>query len=337
MKEILKSVPAYALPKEQQVDHFFPHASKAFLGYYIPLFEATSVSDQDHEDNNIGIQKKVMGRTSLGLSGRDTFCVMTNRANDLDLLYIPLMFDMNEVMEVIEQAWKPRDRKTDPDNLHMYRYDSIMRWAVPANNDEAYEKVKKTHEADGEWGPKHILFWLTKDREVLGFDFKKVFPKTYAMLQSGKYRWFQYKSGVLRIIIGPGKGYDKRSFESNQVLKTWKYDVESFHEMMCVMEASWVCDGQDLSPDVHLDEFYHVVEVSIAPTLATDSQCIVISTCNEVKKLVTTLALTDDPNGKPVLYSGHDDGTLIKWSLEKDVEVWSKQIYPDGDIGAMVS
>ena len=36
------------------------------------------------------------------------------------------------------------------------------------------------------------------------------------------------------------------------------------------------------------------------------------------------------PNGKPVLYSGHDDGTLIKWSLEKDVEVWSKQIYPDG-------
>ena len=33
MKEMLKSVPAYALPKDQQVDHFFPHASKAFLGY----------------------------------------------------------------------------------------------------------------------------------------------------------------------------------------------------------------------------------------------------------------------------------------------------------------
>jgi hypothetical protein len=114
------------------------------------------------------------------------------------------------------------------------------------------------------------------------------------------------------------------------VLKTWKYGFESFHDMLCVVEASWVRDGQDLSPDVYLDEFDHVVEVSIAPTLATDSQCIEISTCNELKKFVTALALTDDPSGKPILYSGHDDGTLIKWSLENDVEVWSKQIYADG-------
>jgi hypothetical protein len=56
----------------------------------------------------------------------------------------------------------------------------------------------------------------------------------------------------------------------------------------------------------------------------------VISSCRDLKKLVTVLAITEDPNGKPILYSGHDGGTLTEWSLEKDTKIWSKQIYADG-------
>mmetsp|Transcript_14352 Transcript_14352/g.26940 ORF Transcript_14352/g.26940 Transcript_14352/m.26940 type:complete len:200 (-) Transcript_14352:196-795(-) len=37
-KEEWKQVPAYSLPKEQQVDYYFPNFSKIFLGHYVPLF-----------------------------------------------------------------------------------------------------------------------------------------------------------------------------------------------------------------------------------------------------------------------------------------------------------
>ena len=98
-----------------------------------------------------------------------------------------------------------------------------------------------------------------------------------------------------------------------------------------MVEASWWHNGQELSPHVHLEEFDTVDDkLSIAPTLATEKECLLISSCDKLKKLVTTLAITEDPNGKPVLYSGHDDGTLTKWSLEEDTEIWSRQIYADG-------
>ena len=31
-----------------------------------------------------------------------------------------------------------------------------------------------------------------------------------------------------------------------------------------------------------------------------------------------------------VLYSGHHDGALTKWSLDSNEEIWSKSIYADG-------
>ena len=186
---------------------------------------------------------------------------MENSTQSQDLLYAPAMFDLNELLEVVERAWLPREKKSDPDKLDRYRYDSIMRWTVPAYDDNTYEEVKKIHKESEPWGPKRILFRLRKRRKLSGFDFKKVFPKTYAMLRSGKYRWFQYKKGILRVIVGPGKGHDNRNFESSQVLKTWKYDFESFHDLLCVVEASWVHDGQELSPYAYLDEFDNVVKL----------------------------------------------------------------------------
>ncbi len=121
------------------------------------------------------------------------------------------------------------------------------------------------------------------------------------MLRSGKYRWFQYKKSILHVIVGTGKGYDRHGFESNQILKAWKYDFESFHELLCVVEASWMHNGIELSPDAHLDEFDNVVERPLMPILVSDEECKIIYSCTEPKKLVTALALTEDPDKKPVL------------------------------------
>jgi hypothetical protein len=56
---------------------------------------------------------------------------------------------------------------------------------------------------------------------------------------------------------------------------------------------------------------------------------LLVSASSDVKKLVTALAIVDE-NGRPILYSGHDDGILVKWSLDKNEVIWSKQIYVDG-------
>lgn len=49
------------------------------------------------------------------------------------------------------------------------------------------------------------------------------------MIQSNKFRWFQYKKGELRVIIGNGRGLDKGQCDSTQVLRKWKRDFASFH------------------------------------------------------------------------------------------------------------
>ena len=57
---------------------------------------------------------------------------------------------------------------------------------------------------------------------------------------------------------------------------------------------------------------------------------IIITNSGDKKELVTALAISEEKGGKTVLYSGHDDGTLNKWNLDDDSQIWSKQIYPDG-------
>ena len=49
MMEDLKAVPAYQLPVDKQVDSYFPYASKAFLGFYVPVF--TGVEPNGGYDN----------------------------------------------------------------------------------------------------------------------------------------------------------------------------------------------------------------------------------------------------------------------------------------------
>lgn len=343
MTKAFQSVPAYHLPKDQRVDNFFPNASRAFLGYYLPLFTKQKEDsqhddhDDDHDDDTMspphdgGIDKKVMGCTIMGCFHRSSFCAMENRTRSQDLLYSPYKFDPTELLQVIEKAWEPRDRKSDEDDLSRYRYDSICRLVVPAHDDEAYKEATSMRQKSRLCGPVCLVVRLNDDRKASAFDFSKVFPKTYAMLRSGKHRWFQYKKGVLRVLMGRGKGHDRRQFESIQVLKTWKHDLESFHDLLCLVEASWVWNGRELNVEDFIDGIDDDVDpIPVdAPTFVAEKDCSILSSCMQLEKLVTCLAMTDDPDGRAVLYSGHDDGTLTKWFLEDDTEIWTEQLYPN--------
>ncbi|KAL3780650.1 hypothetical protein HJC23_000120 [Cyclotella cryptica] len=91
MTVALNSVPAYHLPKEQQVD-FFPNASKAFLGYYVRLFHESDCSDVNPQ-NDMGVDRKVMGCVTVGLASKNLFCSMESRDQSTDLLYTSYLFD----------------------------------------------------------------------------------------------------------------------------------------------------------------------------------------------------------------------------------------------------
>ena len=337
MMEDLKAVPAYQLPVDKQVDSYFPYASKAFLGFYVPVF--TGVEPNGGYD--IGENERVMGSLTFGLSSKirseeDTvFVSMEDRTSSSDVLFCPSKIEPTELLQVVDKAWKPRDRNADTDGLGSTRFDFISRWVVAADNDVAYERISGMIEDETPYGPKTLLFRLAKNRKQSAFQFEKVFPKTYAQLQCDKFRWIQYKKGVLRVVVGRGVGKDSRQFEGKQVLRTWRYDFKSFHEMLCAVEASWKWEGRELTADTVIPEFDTDLGPSNPlpkepPCLGKQEDAIVISKCNNRKKLVTALAITEESDGKSVLYSGHDDGTLTKWSLDSNEEIWNKRIYADG-------
>ena len=334
MKKEIQSVSAYSFSKEKQIDSYFPNASKAFTGNYVPIFESKNSSEDDEIIANFN--KRNIGPISIGLSSwvtdtDKTFCSMEDRTASSDLLFCPSTMDPNEFFQTAEKAWKPRDPEDDPDNLSHIRYDYISRWLIPGDDEESYKRISKFHEESGSFGPKFLLFRTNQEEcKQSGFDFAKVFPKTFSMLTCGKFRWFQYNKGVLRVIVGRGKGGSFRHFEAPQVLKTWKRNFESFHELLCAVEASWVYKGKDMDAETIIPPFDSDVGPLIKePTvLASSKDVTVISKCNNKKKLVTALALSEE-DGKAVLYSGHNDGTLSKWSLLDNELLWTKQVYVD--------
>jgi hypothetical protein len=166
------------------------------------------------------------------------------------------------------------------------------------------------------------------------FDFCKAFPLTTGQVTNGKFRWIQYKTGILRILVGRATGRFHRDFDDHQVLKEWKTDFCTMHELLCAVESSWSYQREKLTADTFLDEF----DVDLGPSnpdpiepvcLGTARDAVVINHGSDLKKLVTALAIAAEADGKMVLYSGHDDGTLAKWSLDCNTEVWSRQAYVD--------
>jgi len=104
-------------------------------------------------------------------------------------------------------------------------------------------------------------------------------------------------------------------------LKNWRYDFESFHELLCAVETSWVWNGKDLKANMFSPKFDSDLGPSHPdPTkpfsLGKKEDCVIIAQRSELKKMITALAITEekekDNKTKTVLYSGHGDGTLSK-------------------------
>ena len=122
----LKAVPAYNLPKDQQVDAHFPHLSKVFLGKYVPILE----SEKDEDDCDVHgycdsrIGSVCLGKYACGRSEKDTpFSYIQGRTMDEDVLFCPVVMHPNEFLQVANEAWTPRDPDNDPDKLDQYHID----------------------------------------------------------------------------------------------------------------------------------------------------------------------------------------------------------------------
>jgi hypothetical protein len=227
VQNALKSVPTYGIAKEEQIDHFFPHASRAFL-------------------------RGGIGSSTLGFmednSVQGTFCTIENRGLTQDLLLCPAkQFNLNELFQVIDKVWGKTSRAGE----------NIQRWICAADKDEQYKRMKKDakKQSGGFWGGAEVkVYRLPKDGKKSSFDFDQICPKTYAMLSSGKHRWFQYKHGVLRVMVGRANGHDNRQVERKQILKTWSYKFTTLHELLSAVEASWFWEGKELTPDACLPD-----------------------------------------------------------------------------------
>jgi hypothetical protein len=372
LRNEFKAVPAFKLSKDQQIDAYYPHLSKIFMGKYVPVLSQKELKDtssgagseNDDENNDdddddphehaANENKNVIGSIIWGKYAcikfeKDTpFCAIENKDMSNDLLICPSVMEPNEFLQVAEKAWTPRDRNDDQDKLEMYRYDSISRFLIRSDDDEGYKNLKEMILNDSGFGSKKVIFRLSKSKESLtnananstnhsskpAFDFEKVFPNTYAMLTNNMFRWFQYRKGVLRVIAGRAVGHHHRDFQSEQILRTWKHKFESFHELLCAVEASWVWKGKHMGPRMFLPQIDDDLRPSNPPPqplpcFGKDKDFVTVKSNSDLNKLVTALAITEEGE-KTILYSGHDDGTLCKWCLDDNTELWSKQIYTNG-------
>ena len=338
----IEAVPAFHLPTEKRIDAVFPNFSRAFLGRYVPLFEETKENQNLNKFYGTHNAECVMRSSSLGLSSRirseqDTvFSTIENSTGTQDVFFAGEPFtDLDEFLLVAERAWSPRDRTNDPDRVENFRYECISRFVFPAGpeGDVPYDRCTM----DLGEGNGFLFSRLTNEEksDKPSFRFAEVFPKTHSNLTSGKFRWIKYSKGVLRILVGRGKDRDGRGFARHQVLRKWDRKFESLHELLCAVEASWVYDGSELLADTVIKD----VDDDLSPSdpgptepesFGKKTDCVVISKSNDfTKKFVTALQVVIEHDNKPVLYSGHNDGTLVKWDLTSNEVIWRKQVYAD--------
>lgn len=302
----MKKVPAYNLPKDQQIDAHYPSYAKAFLS-------------------------RSLASATLGLSSRvtrdddSTFSSMESASSGNDILFCPLPFsDMDVFLTLVEEGFA--NDYTEGGNI---RSSYISRWPLPPTP-KGKETADALQEADDEvagsfWaqcGPKRVYLYRDSVRaNTDGFTFAKVFPKTHAQLTSGRFRWIKYQKGVLKVNVGRGTGDDNRSAKKSQTLRQWKGPFSSLHDLFCAVEASWAMPGQpsvdlggtllpqhdnDLGPSKPLPPD--------PPVLGQKADAMILSGPNKLAR-VTALAIVGESGDATTLYSGHEDGSLRRWNL----------------------
>lgn len=118
---------------------------------------------------------------------------------------------------------------------------------------------------------------------------------------------------------------DNRDFGSAQVLRTWRRQFTSLHELLCAVEASWVYKNNELAadfvfPNWNVDLGPSRPGPTVPPLLGKPDDAVILVEGNGKSNLVTALAIAEE-NGKGVLYSGHADGVLAKWCLEDNTKI----------------
>lgn len=251
----LQSVPAFALAKDAQMDAFYPNFAKSFLGGYVPVVSG----DNKGMAPSTAVGSSILGYSSCFASRIDTtFAAMEDATCSTDLMFAPAPFqDLNEFFKVAEESWVPKDPSENKD-LSEYRYNGVSRWVLPKGEqgDAHYKRFQDT--LAGHSFQKYLLYRQEDGDDASGkthFDFVKAFPKTAAQLTTGKFRWISYKKGILRVLVGRGRGAHSRGFSSEQTLRTWKRPFSSLHELFCAVETSWTYEGKELDSDTYLEAF----------------------------------------------------------------------------------
>ena len=173
-----------------------------------------------------------------------------------------------------------------------------------------------------------------------------MFPRTAEQLSNGRCRWVKYSRGTLEVAIGHGTGRKLRDPCSGNVLRKWEAPFETLHDLMCAVECSWVMPGSPSSPapaaplgDTVLlkDDGRDALgsKPKCLPVLARPQDSRLLKPApgagTWVSERVSEREAAASKRGKatavalgPVapgesspryVYSGHRNGTLMKWSL----------------------
>ncbi len=103
----LMDVPAHALPKEQQIDYFYPHISKIFMGKYVPVL--TTLKENENVIRSFGdahgscenrISCASIGKYACIRSEEDTPFSFISGRMDSDVMFCPVVMEPNEFLQV---------------------------------------------------------------------------------------------------------------------------------------------------------------------------------------------------------------------------------------------
>jgi len=333
----IAQVSAYAFDVSKQIDAFYPKLSKFMV---------------DTDDNvvvkaiNLGLSKRVYHKNDT------MFCCMERWGID-EALSAQLPWDsMDDFLEVAEEVWTKK----------VSSHTKSMRCIYPPTSDgeEMYKEEKERDDARSDFAKsmnaEMVFLYKSKDEldkkasENQGgvFNFATAFPRTAGQLTSGKFRWFRYETdGLLKVAVGRGSCHEHTgivSIKEEQVLRTWKRKFNSFHELLCAVEASWVHPDTSTHPSgsssvpVYLsnDTFLPEYDADLSPSsprppeppiFSKKDDAVVISEAKGSAP-VTFLALAPEANrSSPSLYSGHKNGEVCKWNLETNKQIWKKQVF----------
>lgn len=296
-KQAMEGVPAFEITKDQQMDIFFPKFSSAFLG------------------KTQKVNTALLGLCSCGSREDDTIFAAMKAPGIGDVFFCPHPFEsVDEFLALAEESWEGNhsDRRLFPPT---------------SQGKVAYEKTKEIINEDP-FKKKTSLFYKAKIISNPGFSFSTTFPLTAEQFTNGRFRWIKYQKGVLQVIVG--RIDRNRNTKKAQVLRLWKRNFDTLHDLFCAVEASWTVPGDPSkglgSTLLHLYDSYLGPLDPLPlkpPILGRAEEAVIVSPPNDLPR-VTAAAVINT-----FLYTGHHDGSIRKWDLDTNMVLWRVKVFRD--------